>query len=112
VDKAVNRHLAGWADTIVCSGGKAVHQMSVCRDCAQNGSTNSVVQVAIIRPGNCRKNAPSIFAAAAKASQEVVFWSPSLEGILERTLGVPLLPRAIARMAMTAAGFTAARRRN
>ena len=44
--------------------------------------------------------------SGATAAQPVVYRIPSLEPILERTLGVPLFQEQLLRMAMVAAGFT------
>ena len=43
--------------------------------------------------------------------EEVVCLHPSLEPVLARTLGVPLFQEQLIRIAMIAAGFTAAKRK-
>jgi error-prone DNA polymerase len=65
-----------------------------------------VVQVAIIRPGPIvgKMVHPYLKRRQGREAQECLH--PSLEPVLERTLGVPLFQEQLLRMAMIAAGFT------
>jgi error-prone DNA polymerase len=65
-----------------------------------------VVQVAIIRPGPIvgKMVHPYLKRRQGRAPAECLH--PSLEPVLERTLGVPLFQEQLLRMAMIAAGFT------
>jgi error-prone DNA polymerase len=65
-----------------------------------------VVQVAIIRPGPIvgKMVHPYLKRRQCRAPAECLH--PSLEPVLERTLGVPLFQEQLLRMAMIAAGFT------
>jgi error-prone DNA polymerase len=65
-----------------------------------------VVQVAIIRPGPIVGQMVNPFLMRRQGKQDVVYPHPSLEPVLERTLGVPLFQEQLLRMAMIAAGFT------
>jgi error-prone DNA polymerase len=65
-----------------------------------------VVQVAIIRPGPIVGKMVNPFLMRRQGRQPVVYPHPSLEPVLERTLGVPLFQEQLLRMAMIAAGFT------
>ena len=65
-----------------------------------------VVQVAIIRPGPIVGKMVNPFLMRRQGRQRVVYPHPSLEPVLERTLGVPLFQEQLLRMAMIAAGFT------
>ncbi|MGO9517312.1 MAG: DNA polymerase III subunit alpha, partial [Candidatus Korobacteraceae bacterium] len=65
-----------------------------------------VVQVAIIRPGPIVGQMVNPFLMRRQGRQAVVYPHPSLEPVLERTLGVPLFQEQLLRMAMIAAGFT------
>jgi error-prone DNA polymerase len=65
-----------------------------------------VVQVAIIRPGPIVGKMVNPFLMRRQGRQSVVYPHPSLEPVLERTLGVPLFQEQLLRMAMIAAGFT------
>ena len=65
-----------------------------------------VVQVAIIRPGPIVGKMVNPFLMRRQGRQPVVYPHPSLEPVLERTLGVPLFQEQLLRMAMIAAGFS------
>jgi error-prone DNA polymerase len=65
-----------------------------------------VVQVAIIRPGPIVGKMVNPFLMRRQGRQPVVYPHPSLEPVLERTLGVPLFQEQLLRMAMIAADFT------
>jgi error-prone DNA polymerase len=65
-----------------------------------------VVQVAIIRPGPIVGKIVNPYLSRRQGREPVVYPHPSLEPILERTLGVPLFQEQLLRMAMIAAGFT------
>ncbi len=65
-----------------------------------------VVQVAIIRPGPIVGKMVNPFLMRRQGRAPVVYPHPSLEPVLERTLGVPLFQEQLLRMAMIAAGFT------
>ena len=65
-----------------------------------------VVQVAIIRPGPIVGQMVNPYLLRRQGRQKVVYPHPSLEPVLERTLGVPLFQEQLLRMAMIAAGFT------
>jgi error-prone DNA polymerase len=65
-----------------------------------------VIQVGIIRPGPIVGNLASPYFERRNGRQPVVYPHPSLEPILERTLGVPIFQEQLLRVAMVAAGFT------
>src|SRR5258706_1494775 len=65
-----------------------------------------VVQVAIIRPGPIVGKMVHPYLKRRQGREEVTYAHPSLEPVLERTLGVPLFQEQVLRMAMIAAGFT------
>ncbi len=65
-----------------------------------------VVEVAIIRPGPIVGNMVHPYLNRRAGREEVRYAHPSLEPILERTLGVPLFQEQLLRMAMVTAGFT------
>ena len=65
-----------------------------------------VVQVAIIRPGPIVGKMVNPFLMRRQGRQPVMYPHPSLEPVLERTLGVPLFQEQLLRMAMIAAGFS------
>ena len=65
-----------------------------------------VVQVAIIRPGPIVGQMLHPYLKRRQGLEEPVCLHPSLEPVLERTLGVPLFQEQLIRIAMIAAGFT------
>ena len=65
-----------------------------------------VIQVAIIRPGPIVGNMANPYFERRMGRQPVTYPHPSLEPILERTLGVPIFQEQLLRVAMVAAGFS------
>ena len=65
-----------------------------------------VVEVAIIRPGPIVGQMVHPYLKRRQGSEPVTYPHPSLQPILERTLGVPLFQEQLLRMAMVAAGFS------
>ena len=65
-----------------------------------------VVEVAIIRPGPIVGQMVHPYLKRRRGEEAVNYAHPSLEPILERTLGVPLFQEQLLRMAMVVAGFT------
>src|SRR6266481_3724774 len=65
-----------------------------------------VVQVAIIRPGPIVGKMMHPYMNRRQGKEPVECLHPSLEPVLSRTLGVPLLQEQLLRMAMIAAGFS------
>ncbi|MFQ5415504.1 MAG: error-prone DNA polymerase [Myxococcota bacterium] len=65
-----------------------------------------VVEIAIIRPGPISGQMVNPYLNRRAGREPVVYPHPSLEPILERTLGVPLFQEQLLRIAMTAAGFS------
>ena len=65
-----------------------------------------VVQVAIIRPGPIVGQMLHPYLKRRQGLEEPVCLHPSLEPVLERTLGVPLFQEQLIKIAMIAAGFT------
>jgi error-prone DNA polymerase len=67
-----------------------------------------VVQVAIIRPGPIVGKMMHPYMRRRQKKEEITYPHPSLEGVLKRTLGVPLFQEQLLRIAMTVANFTGA----
>ena len=65
-----------------------------------------VVEVAIIRPGPIVGKMVHPYLNRRQGREQVRYPHPSLESVLERTLGVPLFQEQLLRMAMIAAGFS------
>ncbi len=65
-----------------------------------------VVQVALIRPGPIVGKMTNPYMKRRQGKEAVTYPHPSLEPVLERTLGVPLFQEQLLRMAMICANFT------
>src|ERR1700723_4438269 len=65
-----------------------------------------VVQVAIIRPGPIVGKMVNPYLKRRQGREAVTCLHPSLEPVLQRTLGVPLFQEQLLRIAMIAAGFS------
>ena len=65
-----------------------------------------VIQIAIIRPGPIVGRMAHPYFERRMGREEVRYPHPSLEPILERTLGVPIFQEQILKIAMVAAGFS------
>src|SRR5688572_3329806 len=65
-----------------------------------------VVEVAIIRPGPIVGQMVHPYLKRRQGAEPVSYPHPSLQPILQRTLGVPLFQEQLLRMAMVAAGFS------
>lgn len=67
-----------------------------------------VVQVAIIRPGPIVGKMMHPYMQRRQKKEKITYPHPSLESVLERTLGVPLFQEQLLRMAMTVANVSGA----
>jgi error-prone DNA polymerase len=65
-----------------------------------------VTQVALIRPGPITGEMTSPYLNRRMGKEAVTYPHPSLQPVLERTLGVPLFQEQLLRMAMICANFT------
>ena len=67
------------------------------------------MQIAIVRPGPISGDMVHPYLRRRNGEETVVYPHPSLEPILERTLGVPLFQEQVMRIAMVAADTPPAR---
>jgi error-prone DNA polymerase len=104
-DPAVYRLLQA-ADTVGLFQVESRAQMATLPRLRPRRFYDLVVQVAIIRPGPIIGQMVHPYLARRAGRQPVVYPHPSLEPILERTLGVPLFQEQLLRMGMVAAGLT------
>jgi error-prone DNA polymerase len=104
-DPAVYRMLQR-ADTIGVFQVESRAQMATLPRVHPERFYDLVVQVAIIRPGPIVGDMVHPYIRRRRGREPVRYPHPSLEPILERTLGVPLFQEQLLRMAMTAAGFS------
>jgi len=94
------------ADTIGMFQIESRAQMSCLPRLRPQHFYDIVVQVAIIRPGPIVGQMVNPFLERRQGRQQVTYPHPSLEPVLERTLGVPLFQEQLLRIAMIAANFT------
>ncbi|WP_269465311.1 error-prone DNA polymerase [Sedimenticola thiotaurini] len=66
-----------------------------------------VIEVAIVRPGPIQGDMVHPYLRRRQGLEPVAYPSPAVQGVLERTLGVPLFQEQAIELAMVAAGFTA-----
>src|SRR5262249_12050478 len=104
-DPAVYRMLQE-ADTIGIFQVESRAQMATLPRLQPKTFYDIVVEVAIIRPGPIVGNMVHPYLKRRRGDEPVVYPHPSLQPILERTLGVPLFQEQLLRMAMVAAGFS------
>jgi error-prone DNA polymerase len=65
-----------------------------------------VIQVAIVRPGPIVGGIAGPYYERRAGREPVTYYHPSLQPILERSLGVPIFQEQLLRIAMVAGGFT------
>jgi error-prone DNA polymerase len=65
-----------------------------------------VIEIALIRPGPITGNMVHPYLRRRRGAEPVIYPDPTLEPILERTLGVPIFQEQLMRMAMAVAGFS------
>ncbi|HEX6503239.1 MAG TPA: error-prone DNA polymerase [Terriglobales bacterium] len=94
------------ADTIGMFQIESRAQMSCLPRLRPQRFYDIVVQVAIIRPGPIVGQMVNPFLERRQGRQQVTYPHPSLEPVLERTLGVPLFQEQLLRIAMIAANFS------
>jgi DNA polymerase III alpha subunit len=94
------------ADTIGMFQIESRAQMSCLPRLRPQKFYDIVVQVAIIRPGPIVGQMVNPYLQRRQGRETVTYAHPSLEPVLERTLGVPLFQEQLLRMAMVVAGFT------
>ena len=94
------------ADTIGMFQIESRAQMSCLPRLRPTRFYDIVVQVAIIRPGPIVGQMVNPYLERRQGRQEVTYAHPSLEPVLQRTLGVPLFQEQLLRMAMVVAGFS------
>ena len=77
-------------------------------DPARRTLDDLVVEVAIIRPGPIQGNAVHPYLRRRQGLEPVTYLHPSLEPVLEETLGVILYQEQVMKIAIEVAGFSAA----
>ncbi len=65
-----------------------------------------VVQIAIVRPGPIQGGMVHPYLKRRQGLEKVRYPSPAVEGVLKRTLGIPIFQEQVMELSMVAAGFT------
>ncbi len=65
-----------------------------------------VIEVAIVRPGPIQGNMVHPYLRRRSGNEPVVYPTPEIKAVLERTLGVPIFQEQAMKLAVVAAGFT------
>src|SRR5712692_4420672 len=94
------------ADTVGMFQIESRAQMSCLPRLRPQNFYDIVVQVAIIRPGPIVGQMVNPFLKRRQGRETITYPHPSLQPVLERTLGVPLFQEQLLRMAMIAANFS------
>jgi error-prone DNA polymerase len=94
------------ADTIGMFQVESRAQMSCLPRLRPKRFYDLVVEVAIIRPGPIVGQMVNPYLQRRQGKEEVSYAHPSLQPVLERTLGVPLFQEQLLRMAMVVANFS------
>jgi len=94
------------ADTIGVFQIESRAQMNTLPRLAPRTFYDLVVEVALIRPGPIQGEMVHPYLRRRAGEEAIVYPHPSLEPILERTLGVPLFQEQGMQVAIAAAGFT------
>jgi error-prone DNA polymerase len=104
-DQAVYDDLCN-ADTIGVFQVESRAQMNTLPRLKPRTFYDLVVEVALIRPGPIQGEMVHPYLRRKNGQEEVTYPHPSLQPILERTLGVPLFQEQGMQVAIAAAGFT------
>ena len=81
-------------------------QMSMLPRLKPNTFYDLVIQVAIVRPGPIQGDMVHPYLRRRQGLEPVTYPSPDIQGVLERTLGVPIFQEQAIKLAMVAAGFS------
>ncbi len=97
------------ADTVGLFQIESRAQMSTLPRTRPERFYDLVVQVALIRPGPIQGEMVHPYLRRRRGEEPVTYLHPSLEPVLARTLGVPLFQEQGMKVAVAAAGFSAAK---
>jgi error-prone DNA polymerase len=94
------------ADTIGVFQIESRAQMSMLPRLKPANYYDLVIEVAIVRPGPIQGGMVHPYLRRRRGLEAVVYPSPQIKKVLERTLGVPIFQEQVMELAMVAAGFT------
>jgi error-prone DNA polymerase len=94
------------ADTVGVFQIESRAQMSMLPRLKPENYYDLVIEVAIVRPGPIQGGMVHPYLRRRRGLEPVVYPSPEVKKVLERTLGVPIFQEQVMELAMVAAGFT------
>jgi error-prone DNA polymerase len=94
------------ADTVGVFQIESRAQMSMLPRLRPRTFYDLVIEVAIVRPGPIQGGMVHPYLRRREGKEPVTYPSPEVEGVLGRTLGVPLFQEQAMQLAIVAAGFT------
>jgi error-prone DNA polymerase len=95
------------ADTVGVFQIESRAQMSMLPRMQPRTFYDLVIEIAIIRPGPIQGGMIQPYIRRRQGLEPVSYPSPEIQGVLERTLGVPIFQEQVMSIAMVAAGFSA-----
>jgi len=94
------------ADTVGVFQIESRAQMSMLPRLRPENFYDLVIEVAIVRPGPIQGGMVHPYLRRRRGLEPVVYPSVAVQGVLERTLGVPIFQEQVMQLAVVAAGFT------
>src|ERR1019366_491750 len=94
------------ADTVGVFQIESRAQMSMLPRLRPRTYYDLVIEVAIVRPGPIQGEMVHPYLRRRNGEEPVVYPSKAVEGVLKRTLGVPIFQEQVMQLAIVAAGFT------
>jgi error-prone DNA polymerase len=98
--------MIGHADTVGVFQIESRAQMAMLPRLRPRSFYDLVIEVAIIRPGPIQGDMVHPYLRRRGGLEPVTYPSPEVEGVLKRTLGVPIFQEQVMQLAIVAAGFT------
>jgi error-prone DNA polymerase len=94
------------ADTVGVFQIESRAQMSMLPRLRPESFYDLVIEVAIVRPGPIQGGMVHPYLRRRRGLEPVAYPSAAVQGVLERTLGVPIFQEQVMQLAVVAAGFT------
>jgi error-prone DNA polymerase len=98
--------MIGHADTVGVFQIESRAQMAMLPRLRPRSYYDLVIEVAIIRPGPIQGDMVHPYLRRRAGEEAVTYPSTEVEGVLRRTLGVPIFQEQVMQLAIVAAGFT------
>jgi error-prone DNA polymerase len=98
--------MIGHADTVGVFQIESRAQMAMLPRLKPRSYYDLVIEVAIIRPGPIQGDMVHPYLRRRAGLEAVTYPSDAVEGVLKRTLGVPIFQEQVMQLAIVAAGFT------